>query len=128
MSASSPHPTQRAISRAAARNYALLNQLATPGLGSLLARRWLAGAAQTLLALAGFVLLILWYTRFLAHAYGELTNQPVAPAPAWLGELGLASFAAAWTWSLFTSIGLLRAASKEKQVPLPGQRAEPPVL
>ncbi len=129
MNASSPPPAQPVLSRAAARNYALLNQLATPGLGSLLARRWIAGAGQLLLALAGFAMLIGWYIRFLAHAYGELTFEPIAPAPPWLGELGLAAFAAAWLWSLLTSLSLVRDARATEQArPETGQNAKPPVL
>ena len=39
---------------ASARNCALINQLATPGLGSLMAGRLVAGIGQLLLAVAGF--------------------------------------------------------------------------
>ena len=42
------------LSRTAARNALLLNQLATPGLGSIAARHWLAGLGQLAVFLAGF--------------------------------------------------------------------------
>jgi len=43
-------------SRALARNATLLNLLATPGLGSIIGRRWIAGSGQLLLAVVGFTL------------------------------------------------------------------------
>ena len=51
-----PSSAPKKISRAKARNAALLNQLATPGLGSVIAGRWLAGTGQLLVFLAGFAL------------------------------------------------------------------------
>jgi len=41
------------VSRTQARNAALLNQLGTPGLGTLLAGRWVEGILQLFLFLAG---------------------------------------------------------------------------
>ena len=45
--------TPKNLSRTKARNALLLNQLATPGLGSLLAGRWIAGTGQLLCSVAG---------------------------------------------------------------------------
>ena len=50
------------VSRTTAHNAALLNQLATPGLGSLMAGRWLAGVGQLALAVAGFVMVVVGVT------------------------------------------------------------------
>ena len=39
----------------------LLNLVATPGLGSVMAQRWVAGIGQIILSLAGFVLMMIWF-------------------------------------------------------------------
>jgi len=51
------HSSVRPLSRARAANCILVNLAATPGLGSLIGRRYLAGSGQLALALVGFVLL-----------------------------------------------------------------------
>ena len=106
--------SRRPLTPASARNYALLNQLATPGLGSLLGGRWLAGSGQLILALAGFCLIIAWFVKVMLLFYQQIESN-ANPAPgsvAWLGESGAATFAVAWIWSLFTSLSLLREARK----------------
>ena len=100
------------ISRAQARNAALLNQLATPGLGSLFARRWFAGAGQLLLAIAGFGLVMVWFVKLLMQYYGQITGDVAVKPVGWIGLLGAALFALAWCWSLVTSFSLLRQASQ----------------
>jgi 4a-hydroxytetrahydrobiopterin dehydratase len=101
-------------SRARARNAALLNQLATPGLGSLLARRWFAGAGQLLLALTGFILVFVWFGRQMVRYYGQIFSDAPAstPVPLTLLLIGFGLFAFAWCWSLATSFSLLREASR----------------
>jgi 4a-hydroxytetrahydrobiopterin dehydratase len=105
-------PAQK-ITRVQARNAMLLNQLATPGLGSLLARRWFAGSGQLLLALAGFTLVLVWFGQMMIRYYGLMfgTDATPHPAPANNLWLGAAVFALAWCWSLVTSFSLLREAS-----------------
>ena len=49
-------PGRKPVSRAKAKNAAMLNLLATPGLGSLLCGRWIAGIGQLALAFAGFAI------------------------------------------------------------------------
>jgi hypothetical protein len=135
MKPSSPKPHRQAVSRATARNAALVNQLATPGLGSLMAGRWLAGSGQLALALAGFVMIVTWFIEVMIQFYGQI-NSNLQPRPVgWLGETGAILFAAAWLWALVTSVSLLlRAKAAEadatKPVPprmadLPGQPPEP---
>ena len=104
-------PRRKPVSRAAARNAALVNQLATPGLGSLMARRWLEGVGQTGLALAGFVMVCAWFFKELAQYYGQITGD-VQPHPVgWIGEWGAILFVVSWFWALVTSFSLLREAS-----------------
>jgi 4a-hydroxytetrahydrobiopterin dehydratase len=109
-----PSLARKKISRAQARNAMLLNQLGTPGLGTLLAGRRLEGVLQLLLFLAGFVLFCLWAVRDLSQYYEMMFRDAPNTAP---GNLGLACGGAgicalAWVWSLQTSFSLLREASK----------------
>ena len=101
-------------SRTQARNAALLNQLATPGLGSLLAQRWVAGLGQLALAVVGFTLVLVWFVQMMIGYYGQLLGDGQAHHPPGYAGLLLGGglFALAWGWSLVTSVSLLRAASK----------------
>ena len=103
------------LSHAKARNAALLNQFATPGLGSLLAGRWLAGLGQLSLFLAGFVLYCFWAFNNMAKYFSLMSFSEAPPANfGWdrTATAGLALCVAAWLWSLVTSLSLLRQASR----------------
>jgi hypothetical protein len=112
------------ISHKSARNAAMVNQLATPGIGSLIAGRWLAGSGQLILALVGFIFIFIWFFKQMAQFYGQINGDvPVHPV-GWIGLVGFILFALAWFWSLITSLNLLKHAGK-KEVP---QIKTPPVL
>src|SRR5512142_2376020 len=98
MSESSPRRPRKPLSRAGARNAVVVNQLATPGLGSLMAGRWVAGIGQLLLALAGFGMLTTWLLTVIIHQLRELTEDvaPQSTTPVWLGKAGALLFVAAW--------------------------------
>jgi hypothetical protein len=119
MKPSSPGRPAAPLSRAHARNCALLNQLATPGLGSLMAGRWFAGAGQLLLALAGFGMITAWFTLLALQFYRELTEESHSQSVAWLGVSGAVTFAASWFWALFTSLSLAREARRLEDVSVP---------
>jgi len=105
----------KSISRTAARNATLLNLLATPGLGSLVARRWFEGIAQLLLSVAGFILVVVWFVREMIPYYGEMFNDsPRTPVGLEMLGLGAGLFAAAWIWSLVTSLSLQRQVSQQE--------------
>ena len=109
-----PSLGRKKVSRAQARNAALLNQLGTPGLGSLLAGRLVEGVLQLILFLAGFVLFCLWAFRNLMQYYQMMFNDAPKTA-AGNGSLALAGLVIctlSWVWSLQTSFSLLRAASR----------------
>jgi len=101
-------------SRIKARNAALLNQLGTPGLGSVMAGRWVAGLGQLVLSLAGFALVVVWFVQMMMRYYGQISGDSTVHNPVVLTNLalGAALFAVAWCWSLATSFSLMRAASK----------------
>lgn len=105
------------LSRSAARNAALLNQCATPGLGSLMAGRRLAGVGQLLVAVAGFAMVIGWFVLLALQIYDELINDAQPKSVAWLGEVGAVTFGAAWLWSLVTSLSVLREARDNENQP-----------
>jgi len=108
-----------------ARNATLMNLLATPGLGSLLAGRWLAGTGQLLVFLAGFVLFCAWALNNLTQYYHMMSAgimSETAP-PTDIGWNRMATFSivlcvAGWLWSLVTSLSLLREAAEAKVAPL----------
>jgi 4a-hydroxytetrahydrobiopterin dehydratase len=109
-----PSSAAKKTSRAQARNAALLNQLGTPGLGSLLARRWVEGIGQILLSLVGFILVAVWFVQIMKGYYGQMFGEGTVHRPTPLTDLILGGvlFALAWCWSMVTSFSLMRAASK----------------
>ena len=109
-----PSSAPKKISRAQARNAVLLNQFATPGLGSLLAGRKLAGSGQLVLSVVGFALVTLWFVQMMMRYYGQMFGDTTVHNPVVLGNLliGGGLFALAWVWSLQTGFSLLREASK----------------
>ena len=126
-------PRRKPVSRAAARNAALVNRLAMPGLGSLMAGRWIEGILQLLVFLAGFVLFCLWAFRNIAEYYQMMFNDVPKTAPGG-GELALSGVgicALAWFWAVVTSFSLLREASRNSLKSLESWETEhisPPVL
>jgi 4a-hydroxytetrahydrobiopterin dehydratase len=109
-----PFSTPKKNSRAAAKNALLLNLFATPGLGSLVARRWVAGIGQLIIFLIGFVIFFIWFAKQMIQLYGQITGDvPVRPI-GWILGISLIFVAVAWFWSLVTSLSLLRGASKAK--------------
>jgi 4a-hydroxytetrahydrobiopterin dehydratase len=104
----------------------LFNLLGTPGLGSVMARRWFAGIGQIILSLVGFVLMMVWFYKLvIVQFYGQI-NGPVTPHPVgWIALLGAVLFALAWFWSAVTSLSLLRGTSAEKRRALENSTAPP---
>lgn len=121
MKASFLRQQTRPLSRSTARNSALVNQLATPGLGSLLAGRYVAGAGQLLLALAGFGMVLGWFALIMIQTYNDIEGQTASSKSyGWLGEAGAITFAVSWLWALVTSLSLLREAGRqESESPTP---------
>ncbi len=97
------------LSRTAARNCILINQLATPGLGSVMAGRRMVGFGQLLLAVTGFALVCGWFILTVLNTYNGLKND-IEPRPVgWVGGCGGLVFFAAWVWALFTSFQIHRS-------------------
>lgn len=95
----------------------LINQLATPGLGSWMARRKVAGAGQLALALAGCFLVAYWTCRLAYDVTMEEIDQLGAQKPEnWVMIVGLVLFGASWVWALVTSLGLWRQARELQKI------------
>ena len=105
---------KKPLNRTTARNSFLINQFATPGLGSLMAGRWVEGIGQVILAVIGFCLVVAWFVSVMVQFFQQLDSEGSTKSVAWLGETGALFFGAAWLWSLVTSLSLLREARERE--------------
>lgn len=112
------------LTPASARNAALVNQLATPGLGTLMLGKLVLGFSQLALAIAGFALVLVWFVAVLGQYYGQISGNVEVKPVGWIGLTGAGLFAVAWLWSLVTSIGFIRTAKREAEQ----ERTAPPVM
>jgi hypothetical protein len=106
------HPTKRASPWV----WALLNQLAFPGLGTILGGRKV-GYAQAAVMVAGFLLamgFMGWFLvcvfRYAAHpGWTEADFRALYRPYRWALFWGFGLCALAWVWSLFSSVAMLRS-------------------
>jgi hypothetical protein len=98
------------VSPATARNCFLLNQFATPGLGSLMGRRILPGIGQVILAVTGAALELVWFSMTMIQYYNMIESDAPIKSYARFAQAGALVFATAWVWALFTSTSILRQA------------------
>jgi hypothetical protein len=103
------------ISQQRAVTCALTNQFATPGLGSLMAGRFLAGSGQLLLAVGGFVMVVAWVGLTMHESYNLMYSDAPPKSFAWLGVAGGVLFGISWFWALVTSIRLVRQAKADEE-------------
>ena len=87
-----------------------------------MARRFIAGTGQLLLALIGFGLVIAWFVAVMARIYQQIDGEVPTSSGGWLGIAGAMIFAASWIWSLVTSLSLLREARENEQVSAAGEK------
>ena len=93
------------LDRSAAMACVGINLLATPGLGTIIAGRYLAGTLQLLAACAGFGLIIGWFVVL----FQAMMNSAEA-GHAWMWVSGLAWFGASWLGALWSSLAILKQA------------------
>jgi 4a-hydroxytetrahydrobiopterin dehydratase len=122
--------SDRPLTRARAITCAVTNQFVTPGLGSLMGKRWIAGCGQIILSSASCVLILVWFFKILIQYYGQISGD-VKPHPVgWIGVWGAILFVVSWLWSAITSFSLLREAAKvnlksiEKSAAPPVQKSD----
>ncbi len=86
-----------------------LNLAVLPGLGTLLLRRWAAGAVQLLLSAGGALCATVWLVWFL-RAWARLGHFPLDRGPLFpAGVAGSVSFVVSWVWSGRTAWKEIRA-------------------
>ncbi|MCI0744772.1 MAG: hypothetical protein L0Y58_05125 [Verrucomicrobia subdivision 3 bacterium] len=112
-----PRPP-KILTRSRAWGCAAVNQLAFPGLGTVMAGRW-TGYLQAALMLAGFCLamgFMFWYFLCLARfVTGALNDEEFrSHYRQWLWALwsGGGLCVIAWCWSLVSSIAIVRRAAQ----------------
>jgi len=119
---------RKTITHAAARNAALVNQFATPGLGSLMAGRWIAGLGQLILSVAGCALMLVFFFKVMSYYYGLMfatgRSHPIT-INWWMLKGGGILFAISWFWALATSFTLFRAVAKGSATSLENFAAPP---
>ena len=104
--------------------WAIVNQLAFPGLGTLMMGRRV-GYLQAAIMLAGFALtmgFLLWYLvcagRYAVNPSWDETRFTSLYRPyKWSLYWGPGLCAVAWVWALFSSIAMMRAARTEAPPP-----------
>ncbi len=105
--------TPKQISPAKAVTCVVINQCATPGLGSLLAGRVTAGIGQLILAVIGFGLIVWWIACFSYNRIRVATgDEPIKTPYGWAGKWGVIAFMIGWSWALLTSLSVLRQTKK----------------
>jgi hypothetical protein len=107
MKISSAAAPSKPLEPAKAKNYVILNLLACPGLGTVLAKRRV-GYLQLLLAVVGFCLSCGWILWFIVTVLRTLDYPPSGHWHWWALGLGAALFAGAWGWSLLSSLAMLK--------------------
>ena len=112
------------LTPASARNAALVNQLSSPGLGTLMLGKLALGFSQLALAIAGFVFVLVWFVAVLGQYYGQISGNVEVKPVGWIGLTGAGLFVAAWLWSLVTSIGFIREAARAAEQ----KRSAPPLI
>src|SRR5580700_6248013 len=111
--------TAVAPKRSTARSCLIINQFATPGLGSLMARSYLMGSIQLFLAVVGFVLVMGCFIELMIKTYRLVSDLPPQPEPfPWMGKAGALIFFLSWLLAWPTTISVLREA-REAEPELP---------
>jgi hypothetical protein len=125
-----PEESQPALTRTRVISCVVINQFATPGLGSVMCRKYFSGTCQLVLAVVGFVLFGDWMCRFFYALAMKQMDEPVPQGSyGWLARWGLIIFGAGWVWALGTSLVLLRQTKGQGEptrLPPPRLSDQPP--
>jgi hypothetical protein len=96
-----------------------MQNLATPGIGSLKARRIFEGICQLLLAIASCFLVCAWVIGWSYRIYQAQIGETVSQnSSGWLLKWGIICFGVSWLWALITCASLvLQAKAAERKTP-----------
>ena len=103
-----------------------MNQCATPGLGSIMAGRYIAGAGQLLLSLGATALILLWFANILKVAYSIMDTSGEPDLKSWMGFSGFGLLFLAWCWAWISSVGILRQVRVDQHNQLDSPRQNRP--
>jgi hypothetical protein len=124
-----PVPSERPLSRDRAWACVMQN-LATPGVGSLKAGRIFTGVCQLSLAVASCVLIGAWVAGWSYRIYLAQADEPIPQTSSgWLLKWGVISFGVSWLWAMITCVSLvLQANAAERRNPqkVPPRLADSP--
>jgi hypothetical protein len=108
MKTSSAGPVPPRLDRSKAWSCLVTNLLVMPGLGSIMARRKIAGYLQMALALGGFIVTLVALIRIVL-TWAQEFQLPDDPGLYRAAIIGIAVFLLSWFWSLLTSLTLFRS-------------------
>jgi hypothetical protein len=110
------------ISRRQGVTYFLVNQLACPGIGTIMAGRKI-GFVQAAVMIGGFCLTLAFGLMYISAVYkfaldGSATEEKwkAMQPPLWMGIGGFALCGVAWFWSLFSSFQILHESRRHQSV------------
>ena len=110
------------VSRQQARTCFWVNQLACPGVGTIMGGHRVTGLLQTAIMVVGFCATLAYGLMYLSAVY-KFALDPMGTDPrktmhswAWLGIGGFALCVLAWFWSLFSSFRILNESRHQQPV------------
>lgn len=107
----------------------VINQLATPGLGSWIAGHRIAGAGQLAFSCSGFLYFLFCCVHHVSESIRTALDggeSPSFPMEAWNRTLLI--FGIGWLWAAITSLQMLWEIRNTPHVPAPPPLASPPPL
>jgi hypothetical protein len=111
--------------RALAWSCALMNQAATPGLGSWMGGHRLAGAGQMCCSVGGFALIMTWFFKLMTAMYSQIEGVKVdLPAIHRWGKIGAVVFLIGWLWAWVNTVQILVAMRRREKE----EASAPPVI
>ena len=107
-----------------------MQNLATPGVGSLKAGRIFTGVCQLSLAIASCVLVGSWVISWSYRIYLAQVDESIPQTSSgWLLKWGVISFGASWLWAMITCVSLVLKAKADEgknRRDIPPRLANPP--
>jgi hypothetical protein len=96
-----------------------MQNLATPGIGSLKARRIFAGVCQLSIAIASCIFICAWVIGWSYRIYLAQIDEAIPQdSSGWLLKWGIVCFGVSWLWALITCVSLvLQAKAAERKSP-----------